>query len=581
MTKEKYGLNDEQWTAVMAKSPTIIHASAGSGKTRCLISKIRILLDQEINPENILAITFTNKAANEMKERLKSFFPDIKKMQVSTIHSMCVQIIRKFIKHTPLKIPFSIYDDGDQLNIVKTIIKSRNFLSDPYKALEVISRVKSDLNEDILDGDLKTIYDTYQDILLKNNACDFDDLLVYAFKCLGNKDCHDYYSNLWQHILCDEFQDTSTIQYKILCSIQDDLNTETLFVIGDPNQSVYGWRGARPDNMDDFIKQFKPTVCSLLYNYRSCSEVIDYANDFLQFGDPMIPKTATTGKMSFSVFNSQEDEAEKIATAIMTMGNYEETAILFRVNTRTLLFEKVFSQKRIPYKIVGALPFYRRKVAKDLLSYCKAACNHSDIESLVRIVNTPKRGFGESKQEKLLHEGWPYLEEMALQMPLIDSFIDLLKNIRDKTPFEAISEIVYQTNYREYLSKDNDRLMLNSFLEVVSGFNTLEELILASNFLEEDKGHGVKLMSAHASKGLEFDRVFVVGVEDGVWPHKLSMDSDEESRLYYVSLTRARKYLNVSYARSKIFRGSPIEILPSYLFTKSYESYTKRKQKST
>jgi DNA helicase-2/ATP-dependent DNA helicase PcrA len=934
--EKNYGLNDEQWIAVTAKSPSICNASAGSGKTRCLIAKIQYLLDQGATPESILAVTFTNKAANEMKERIKAFYPDLKEMQISTIHSMSVKIINKFVQHTPLKSPFSIYDDSNQLSIIKTLIKARNLTEDPYELLSSISRVKSDGHQSNLKGDIASILKAYQEILIKNNACDFDDLLIYAERCLQQPDCQRYYSDLWQHILVDEFQDTSVIQYKIITHIYTPGISKTFFAAGDINQciiqgsmiqvkegikkiedivvgeeiragigknltgllsvkniysrdiinmpvicvktsmgysltttcehlyfagfrkctkntpqkfyvylmyrhdrgyrigftrnvrgggkgnptvrgymirmnqeladaiwiigsydiesearyyehfysirygiptwvfhtsyrrlslsyddnliekmykntdskkgalqllndlhlykeyphhtpksmnirrrrnfnitlccarmshrycisgsdmidmeklkahglnvrpangrkgyriegssysleniynirdkailaigsvnfsengrfsensslpvtpashilpgmscfilqnnriiedtvieihhdlytgkihdldidkvhnyiangivthnSIYGWRSARPENMNDFIKKYNPTISHLTYNYRSGSEIIDHANRFLQYGPPMVTKATSSGMVSFTQFQSQEEEAEKIAGAVLKMQNYEGTAILFRVNARTILFEKTFAQKKIPYKIVGTLPFYKRKIAKDLLSYCKAAVNPDDIESLARIVNVPKRGFGETKQERLLLEGRSYLYKSVEEVPRIKAFIDLLEEIKNKSPLEAIRAVLHQTDYRSSLKTDDDQIMVDSFLDVVSGFDSIEELILASNFIEKDSGHGVRLMSAHASKGLEFDRVFVVGVEDELWPHKFSENIDEERRLFYVACTRAKIYLNVSYAKSRICRGKKIDVIPSSLFIDSYKALKK------
>jgi len=573
MTQELYGLNDEQWGAITAKSPTICMASAGSGKTRTLVARIRYILDdQGHDPRNILAITFTNKAANEMKERLKSFYPNLAGMQISTIHSMCVKIIKTFIQHTPLKHPFSIYDDSDQMSVIKTVIKARNLTLDPWETLSAISRAKAEEKEKFLDKDTIIAYKAYQEILIKNNALDFDDLLIYANNCLQHDDCRAYYSNLWQHILVDEFQDLSNIQYKIILALYEE-KTKTFFAAGDQNQSIYGFRGAQPENMKKFIEQYKPSIINLTFNYRSCSEIITHANNFLQFGKPMVPKTASQGMVSFTQFQSQEDEAEKIALALQKMQDYENTAILFRVNSRTLQFEKVFTQKRIPYKIVGALPFYKRRIAKDLLSYCKVAVNRSDIESLVRIVNVPKRGFGETRQEKLLLEGWPYLIKSADEIPRIGGFINLLDEVRSQSPLDAVNQILHHTEYRSTLKTDNDRIMLDSFLNVISGYDSIDELILASSFIEQDTGRGVKLMSAHASKGLEFDRVFVVGVEDELWPHKLAEDLTEENRLYYVAVTRAKKYINISYSKSRLYRGTKLDVLPSPLFTNSYQAY--------
>jgi DNA helicase-2/ATP-dependent DNA helicase PcrA len=524
-----YGLNDEQLKAILAPSPIYLNASAGSGKTRCLIAKIHYLIGTGVKPENILAITFTNKAAKEMKDRL-AIKADITNMQVSTIHSMCMRIIRKFVEHTHLKSPFSIYDDSEQLSIIKTIVKSRNLIGDPYEYLSIISRAKSECEKPVED-DFLLVYNTYQEILKQNNACDFDDLLTLAHDCLQHEDCKTYYSNLWRHILVDEFQDTSTLQYKIILSMYTT-STSTLFTVGDTNQSVYSWRGAKPENVDKFIKDHKAQAMFLTYNYRSCPEIIVHANKFLQFGKPMVPKSNTVGKISFTQFLSQEDEANKIAEALLTMNNHEDTAILFRVNSRSLLFERAFALRKIPYKIVGALAYYQRKVVKDLLAYCKASLNRSDVKSLARIVNTPKRGFGEAKQEKLLQEGWAYLEEISLEMPPIRFLITLLNDIQHKTPLEAIQEVLYRTDYRKMLDKESDLTMIESFLDVASGFKTIEDLILNSTFVEQDNGYGVKLMSAHASKGLEFDRVFVVGVEEDLWPHSRSLDTTEEDRLF-------------------------------------------------
>jgi DNA helicase II / ATP-dependent DNA helicase PcrA len=567
-TMNQYELNDEQWRTIIASSPTMVNASAGSGKTRCLISKIRHILDNGAPVSSICAITFTNKAAKEMKERLKKYC-EVSKMQVSTIHSMCVKIIHKFAHHTPLKTPFSIYDDGHQTSIVKTIMKARDMEGSPYEFLSAISRAKSEQAESRLSGDYLEIYNTYQEILLKNNACDFDDLLIYALKCTEQPDCKEYFTNLWRHILVDEFQDTSVVQYKIILNFYNRLKTKTLYIVGDHNQSIYGFRGARPDNIVDFIEKHKPTICDLTYNYRSHSEIISHANKFLHFGKPMVAKSAGTGRVSFTQFNNQEDEANRIADAIQKMGDYSEIAILYRTNARSLFFERALASRRIPYKVVGDIPFYRRKIVKDLMSFCRAAENQKDIESLNRIVNVPKRGFGGAKQERLLKEGWPFLEECAQTMPAINSFVHLLNDIKGRSPKEAIQMVLNTTGYRSTLEKESDHSMLETFLEISSAFSTTEELILASTFLEEDSGRGVKLMTAHASKGLEFDRVFVVGVEREVWPHKLSLNPEEEERLYYVACSRARKFLNVSYSRSKTFRGIPVVVDPSYLFLSS------------
>lgn len=566
-----YRLNDEQWNAITAKSPTIVNASAGSGKTHCLINKIKYLLESGVFPYNILAITFTNKAADEMKERLKKT-NNIEGMQVSTIHSMTVKIIRKFPGHTSLKIPFSIYDDSDQADIIKTIIKARNWSYNHYDIVSEISRAKSENNIDDLKGDIAEAYKQYQKILLKNNAADFDDLLIYAKDCLKYEDCQNHFQNLWKHILVDEVQDTNNLQYDIITALYNFNTTKTFFIIGDFNQSIYSFRGARPQNMQDFINKFNPSVCTLTYNYRSCSEIINRANIFLQYGNPMIAKSSNVGKVSLTRFDSYEDESERIALAIKKMQNYEETAIIYRINSRSLLFERALSIHKIPYVVRGALPFYRRRVCRELLGYLKCSVNPSDLDSLARIINVPRRGFGEAKKEKLLFQGWPYLKNIAQQMPVIQGFLDLLNDIKNKTPLKALQQVIYQTEYVKYLKKDSDIELVDNLQDVVAGFETVEDLILASTFLEKDYGHGVKLMTAHASKGLEFDRIFVVGVEEGLWPHKNSNNYDEESRLFYVACTRARRYLNISYAKSRTYRGQPMALSSSSLFQKMYHN---------
>jgi len=589
-------LDAEQTKAVYAPSgrPTIVNASAGSGKTRCLIAKILLLLEQGVDPKNICAITFTNKAANEMKKRLETLCSSIKNMQVSTIHSLCVQIINLFIHHTYLNPPFSIYDENHQLSVIRTIVKSREFPGEPKIYTSAISNIKSsgkgDLEspkglqkafrksrfvKDLDEQHFIFMYKAYLEILFKNNACDFDDLLTYAHDCLKHEDCSDYYSKLWPHLLVDEFQDTSLIQYNIINKLHTK-NSKTLFVVADFNQAIYSWRGANPENINDFIDKHDPSICNLIYNYRSSPEIIKHANQFLQYGEPMVAKNNIKGKVSFTKFSSQEEEAEKIAMTVMRNGDYENTAILFRVNTRSLFFERAFAKHHIPYKVVGALPYYRRRVSRDLLSYLKASANRSDLESLTRIVNTPPRGFGPKKKERLLREGWPYLEEMALGMPLIQGLINLLNKIRGMHPSDAINLILFKTDYRLSIKKDSDRQMLASFTDVISGFETIEELILASNFIEEDTGHGVKLLTAHASKGLEFNLVLIVGVEEGIWPHSFAEDIDEEKRLFYVACTRAMKHLNISYSMTRVYQKMVKDSKPSVLLLESLNNYKEK-----
>lgn len=567
-----YGLNDEQGRAVTAPSPTtLVRASAGSGKTRCLVAKIRLLLDSGVSASSVCSITFTNKAAEEMKERLRRT-NDITGMQVSTIHSMCVRIMKAFPGHTPLRVPFSIYDDADQLSVIKTVMKARGFPENPSDILEIISRAKSEDETEMLEGVAKTVYKSYQEILLKNNAADFDDLQLYAFGCLKHDDCRGHFNAIWQHVLVDECQDTSQIQYAIIRFLYNINITKTLFLVADSNQSIYGWRGARPENMDNFIKEYQPSIQNLTYNYRCSEQIVAHANGFLQFGEHMVSKSQASGKVSLTAFQSREDEAERAVQVIIAMGNYEETAVLYRVNARSLGFEQALSRHRVPYKVCGDTPFYRRKIIKDLISGLKAAVNPSDIEALARIINTPRRGFGAAKREQLFLQGRQYVEGLAGDMPAIADFLKILDDIKSMRPLDALNEYIFRTNYPSTITKDSGMWLIDALREAVTQYDTVDELIMASTFLEEDEGKGVKLMTAHSSKGLEFDRVFVVGVESGLWPHQYAEDLAEEERLFYVACTRAKRYLNVSYCKSRTFRGQPMESMPSQLFKKLYKS---------
>jgi DNA helicase-2/ATP-dependent DNA helicase PcrA len=337
------------------------------------------------------------------------------------------------------------------------------------------------------------------------------------------------------------------------------------------HNSIYSWRQARPENINDFIRDYKANVHYLTYNYRSCSEIIAHANGFQQFGQPMVPKTSITGKISVTEFPSQEEEAEQIAQALLKMGNYNNTAIIYRVNTRSLLFEQTFARYRIPYKVVNDLTFFQRKVSKDLLAALSAANNPEDRTSLARVINTPKRGFGDAKKACLLKEGRSYLESVIEDMPLVGSFINLLDEIKGKSPSVALATYLHRSKYLENLEKDSDRFMVEALQNMVVNFETVEDLILASSFIEKDSGEGVNLITAHGSKGLEFDRVFVVGIEEGLWPHKNAEDIDEEFRLYYVAVTRSKRWCNLSFSRKRTFKGSPIEVSPSPLFRDSYK----------
>jgi|GEM_PF-3009467 superfamily I DNA/RNA helicase len=850
--EKNYGLNAEQYSAILSSPVTYINASAGSGKTRCLIAKIRLLLDSGTKPENICAITFTNKAAKEILDRL-SKYTDVSAMQISTIHSMCVKIIKKFLHHTYLKSPFSIYDDSDSESIIRTVIKAMKkdeltveecskFIS-KFKEEGINALQEFNGNEQIF----MEILNRYQKILQKNNACDFDDLLVLALNCLKQDDCRYYFTHLWTSILVDEFQDTSTCQYDIIKLLYDPTITKDIFVVGDLNQcvteqtvietengikqfkdfnekdcmircatgsgksgmgnitgryqkfvedfpvitvttkegftltssynhiyfagfnklsmtksfyvyliykkdlgyrigltggmfndftvilnqnlgdalwilgvfkkekeakyheyfysikygiptwafqisyrnlntgyddesikklflnidtrknaqklfdnlflstefphyisqakkinkiesgkltefslakipasnliigmscfiyknntiemdtivslnkdlytgflydidvnhshnfigngivthnSIYGWRSAKPENVQKYIKEFGAQTHWLTYNYRSSPEICTHASKFLQFGPPMVPKIVSPGKVSITVFESFEDEARKITANIFQKGKeyYSETAIIYRMNSRSLFFERELTKANIPHKVVNSLPFYQHKVIKDLLAALKASNNMEDRESLARIINRPKRGFGDAKKEQLLLHGQDYIKEIRKDLPHIDNFLHILEDIKGKRPADAITEYLNRTKYLEIVETDDDRSLIDSLRNIILEYNNVEELLLASTFLEKEKKNGVTLTTAHGAKGLEWKRTFVTSLD--CWPHPNSLDILEENRLYYMAITRAHDFVNISYSKTRPYRGTIIECYPSNLFKKSYK----------
>ena len=583
-------LNTEQRQAVLHRGgPAVVLAGAGSGKTRVLTSRAAYLIKEKLaEPKEILLLTFTNKAANEMKRRVLSYTgKDL--MFSGTFHSLGVKILRletQKQKDRLLKInnrildsQFSIYDDQDQTNLLKNICKQENIDQQKYKITmlrALISKIKNQLlspadyqasaNNEFKRAVAK-IYEIYEKRLKQENALDFDDLLILSYQVLKeNPEICQKYQKQFKHVLIDEFQDTNKVQYllsKILAQPQNEL-----FVVGDFSQSIYAWRGADYRNLRqlsiDFpqLKEYR-----LEQNYRSSQNILDAATQVIHQNQlhPILElwtdqHNEKEEKIQLYELNNSELEAEKIIELIEQkyIKSLDEIAILYRTNAQSRALEEAFIRHQLPYRIIGGTKFYQRKEIKDLLAYLRLAFNEVDSPSINRVIKLGKRRF------KNFHNWLKNADEVVLN-----------------NPTSALQEILKATDYIEKFDAKNpdeqSRLdNIEELLNVASLFdNTLVFLenvaLVQDGFLPEEKNdqqfEGAKLMSLHSAKGLEFDIVFMVGMEEGLLPHNRSMfkeeELEEERRLCYVGITRARKQLIFSYARNRYQFGQQQQNLPS------------------
>ena len=615
-------LNREQQEAVLhVDGPLLILAGAGSGKTRVLTYRIAHLIDEcGVNPWNILAITFTNKAAGEMRERVDKIVGyGSESIWVSTFHSTCVRILRRYIDRLGYDTNFTIYDTEDQKTVMKSVCQKLQLDSKLYKErmlLNVISHAKDEYispNEFLLEakGDFRQekiaqAYVEYQKELKKNNALDFDDLLVKTVELFQScPDVLEYYQNRFRYIMVDEYQDTNTVQFKFISTLARQYRN--LCVVGDDDQSIYKFRGANIRNILDFEKVFPDAkVVKLEQNYRSTQNILDAANGVIANNRGRKEKALWTENeqgepILFQQFQNGYEEAEYVSGEISKKvrkgeAEYQNFAVLYRTNAQSRLFEEKFLYANIPYKIVGGVNFYSRKEIKDILAYLKTIDNGKDDLAVRRIINVPKRGIGNVTLAKVqayadsrdisffeaLEEAGeiPGLGKAALKIqPFVHLIHEMRLSLADMSMQDLIQAILDKTGYADNLKNedtDESEARLENIDEFINKAVTYEEGAEEPNlsgFLEEvalvadidsveDGDNRVLLMTLHSAKGLEFPYVFLAGMEDGLFPSYMSIAADdpteeieEERRLCYVGITRAMKELTITCARCRMVRG--------------------------
>lgn len=615
-------LNREQKEAVLCtEGPLLILAGAGSGKTRVLTYRIAHLIDEcGVNPWNILAITFTNKAAGEMRERVDKIVGyGSESVWVSTFHSTCVRILRRYIDRLGFDTNFTIYDTEDQKTVMKDVCRRLQVDPKMYKErmlLNVISHAKDEYispNEFKLNvqGDFRqekiaSVYLEYQKELKKNNALDFDDLIVKTVELFQScPDVLDYYQERFRYIMVDEYQDTNTVQFKLVSTLAKKY--QNLCVVGDDDQSIYKFRGANIGNILNFEKVFpEARVIKLEQNYRSTQHILDAANGVIANNRGRKAKALWTENepgepIVFQQFQTGYEEAEYITGEIQKKirageAEYRDFAILYRTNAQSRLFEEKFLVANVPYKLIGGVNFYSRKEIKDLLAYLKTIDNGKDDLAVRRIINVPKRGIGAVTLNKVQAYadsiGISFFEalESAGEVPglgkallKIQPFVHLIHELRlklaDISLEQLMEEILEQTGYAQELKDEGTEeadARLENIDELISKIVTYEEGAEhpdLSEFLEEvalvadidsleDSDNRVLLMTLHSAKGLEFPCVYLAGMEDGIFPSYMSIAADnpteeieEERRLCYVGITRAMKELTLTSARVRMIRG--------------------------
>lgn len=599
-------LNDRQKEAVLYnEGPLLIIAGAGAGKTKTLTTKIAYLIEEnDALPSNILAITFTNKAAKEMKDRIIRLIGSIGyQIQTSTFHSFGLKLLKENYERLGFDKNFVIMDSDDSLTIVKKILKDMDLDPKIYNPRAIRNKISSCKNELIspkaysrytvspYEEIVCKVYEKYQEKLMKNNAVDFDDLLILPIKLFEeNKDILEKYQEQFKYILIDEYQDTNEAQYKLTKMLSEKYRLITC--VGDDSQSIYSFRGANYKNILNFEKDYKDAKTILLeQNYRSTSYILNAANDVIKNNKMKKEKNLWTSrgegnKVKYYRALSESDEAyyvvKGIKQAISNGNNYDDIAVLYRTNAQSRNLEEAMLKENIPYRVVGSFYFYSRKEIKDLLAYLRLIHNEKDNISLLRVINTPKRGIGlktiENLTKKADEENISIYEAITSGKELeFKKIIEKLKEVSENvTLTELIDKILTGTGIKEELEKEEDltsevRLEnLEEFKSITKSFEEREGLISLEDFLLEislvsdaeeykDDTNRVSLMTVHSVKGLEYKDVFIVGMEEGIFPHMNSLmessEIEEERRLAYVAITRAKDNLTIINARRRTLFG--------------------------
>ena len=618
-------LNPPQKEAVAhTEGPVLILAGAGSGKTRVLTHRIAYLIEEMgVNPWNILAITFTNKAAQEMRERVDKLVGfGSESIWVSTFHSTCVRILRRHIDNIGYATNFTIYDADDQKSVIKDVCRKLNIDTKIYKERSLLAQISHAKDELLTPDDMEmkaagdfnmkkvaSVYREYQNALRKNNALDFDDLIVKTVELFEKCGAVlEYYQERFKYIMVDEYQDTNTAQFKFVSLLAQKY--ENLCVVGDDDQSIYKFRGANIGNILGFERVFPDAkVIRLEQNYRSTKNILCAANMVIANNTERKAKTLWTEneegpKVHFRQFFNAYEEAEYVAGEISRgkregLYNYRDCAILYRTNAQSRIFEEKFISANIPYKLVGGVNFYARKEIKDLLCYLKTVDNARDDLAVQRIINVPKRGIGATTMGRVqdyadnmgisLYEALRVAEEVpsiGRSVVKIDSFVTFIQTLKSKADVlsveDLLQEIIDGTGYVEALEAEDTeeaRARIENIDELISKTVAYQEAMeeqdlpaTLSGFLEEvalvadidtvdpDQDY-VLLMTLHSAKGLEFPEVFMVGMEDGIFPSHMTIsygddgELEEERRLCYVGITRAMKELTLTCAQQRMIRG--------------------------
>ena len=613
------GLNDKQYDAVInTDGPCLIIAGAGSGKTKVLTHKIAyILQEKQVEPWNILAITFTNKAANEMKERIEKLVGDVAKdMWVGTFHSICVRILRRFIDRIGFDSSFVIFDTSDQKTMIKNCLKDLQIDDKLFTDKTVLFEISNAKNEMLspdeyaakVKGDFRkekiaTVYSLYQQRLKENNCIDFDDIINYTINILmENPDVLEYYSNKFRYVLVDEYQDTNKAQFTLVTLFASKHGNIT--VVGDNDQGIYSFRGADITNILNFEKDFPGTkIIKLEQNYRCTGNILKIANAIIKNNEVKYDKKLWTENEIGSLpkvysADNEYDEGSYIVEQIEHLKReeyykYSDFAVLYRMNTQSRSIEDILRRENIPYKIIGGQKFYERKEIKDIVAYLRLIQNPNDNLSLTRIINEPKRGIGKTSLENIeelsknnstsMYEIIKHSEQYGLNRVFLNSreFVDTIEYLISKKDELSISELVKQTlkktGYTKALELENtveaeNRIAnLDEFLTVAIEFEEefaenklsdfLEGITLSSDLDNADTTEeSVTLMTLHSAKGLEFPVVFLVGMEEGIFPGFKCIgepkELEEERRLCYVGVTRAKENLFLTCAKQRTMFGS-------------------------
>ena len=620
MNKEELinGLNDKQKEAVLATDgPCLVIAGAGSGKTKVLTHKIAYDIESGIKPWNILAITFTNKAANEMKERIEKLIGDAAKdLWMGTFHSICVRILRRYIDRIGYKTDFVIFDTSDQKTLIKECLKTLKVDDKIFTDRGVLSEISNGKNEmlepkaygvkyagDFRKKTIAEIYELYQRRLRENNAIDFDDIINFTIKILSeNPDVLDYYTEKFKYILVDEYQDTNKAQFTLVSLLASKYGNVT--AVGDNDQGIYSFRGADISNILNFERDFPGTrIIKLEQNYRCTGNILKAANAVIKHNENKYDKKLWTeneeGHLHCIYCGEDEyDEGRYIVEQINHLKTEEyyknsDFTILYRMNAQSRAIEDILMREGIPYKVIGGLKFYERKEIKDIIAYLRLIHNSADNLSLKRIINEPKRGIGKTSIEQIqeisdktgnsMYEIIRNAQEYGLTRVFSNSrdFIEQIEYLKSKKDELKISDLIKETlnktGYTKALENENSveaetRIEnLEEFLTVAIEFeeesadNTLAEFlenITLSSDIDgmEDQDNSITLMTLHSAKGLEFPVVFLVGMEEGIFPGYKSIGEpqalEEERRLFYVGITRAKQYLYLTCAKHRTIFGS-------------------------